>query len=348
MEAIIAPLETLPVSTMTLIAVSNVFFDIGAVYDHVPVHDATASEEIVRVIRASAKESRDARRANGGVREEPTLTSDGLVLSIAVRNERRGIVIRKRRRVNKRHGEQPPSRPTKRARVSTEHSTSFRNAVSIDMAIGDKIVNFKVTMNGKFQITGARSIKHALSCVLSFWKLIQCATTHRPRLYVPQTDDTTFRFFVVPCMRNTDFSIGFMIDRSKANDMFQQQTDVCTSHFEPSWGSPGVVVRYRLTTDICDMPLPLFRVVDDPYDVCEEPSIVYRDYLATMTPRERARRQHPRNVSLFVFQSGRVNVSGICAPYIAPVYEWAVNLLCEHRNEIELSLEPMRPVVTVV
>ena len=78
----------------------------------------------------------------------------------------------------------------------------FRNAVTVVMYAGGKRINFKVSKNGKFQLTGVRTIDQAHACVKTLWKYImeypsiytfsdskEIPTTSPSRVVSPVSDD---------------------------------------------------------------------------------------------------------------------------------------------------------------
>ena len=49
----------------------------------------------------------------------------------------------------------------------------FRNSLTIVMVINKKNINFKISSNGKIQMTGCKSYEQAESCIIEFWKKLQ-------------------------------------------------------------------------------------------------------------------------------------------------------------------------------
>ena len=81
----------------------------------------------------------------------------------------------------------------------------FRNSLTIVMKIAkDKLLNFKLSKNGKFQITGSKYDQHAKECIKYFWEII------RPSTELYKMSGTNFNVTFITVMTNIDFNLGFL------------------------------------------------------------------------------------------------------------------------------------------
>ena len=79
----------------------------------------------------------------------------------------------------------------------------FRNALTVVMKIDDKLINFKISNNGKFQLTGVKKDEQAIKCIQYFWNKLKNTKFSKESISI------TF----INVMTNIDFNVGFIINR---------------------------------------------------------------------------------------------------------------------------------------
>ena len=87
----------------------------------------------------------------------------------------------------------------------------FRNSLTVVIKVDEKLLNFKISRNGSFQITGCKKDRHAELCVYYIWAYIR----EDEQLYKLKDDASIFKVIFMPVMRNINFNIDFKIDREK-------------------------------------------------------------------------------------------------------------------------------------
>jgi len=190
------------------------------------------------------------------------------------------------------------------------------------MMMDGKRVNFKVSSNGKFQMTGCKSTNQAEKVVKSFWLQIK----DNPQLYKFTNTTSIFSVLFVPAMRNIDFSVGFFIDREKLSQYINQHTNY-HSILEASFGYTGLNVKFPVNNDI--EKLSIHKVINDG-DSWQVQKACFKDYLGMLTPKERDKALSKKRYTTFlVFQSGKVIQSGMCSEYQRPVYNIFTDIIKE-------------------
>jgi TATA-box binding protein (TBP) (component of TFIID and TFIIIB) len=189
----------------------------------------------------------------------------------------------------------------------------FRNALNIVIRITDKIINFKVSKNGKFQITGCRSYDHAIQVVRYFFDYV-------PTEFICHVPPIEVVFYTV--MTNIDFNVGFCINRQKLDTIINESTNI-NSLLETSFGYTGVNIKFPIEQEI-DVSIPRLRYHPD--KTVEIDNIQYKY----------SQKKKKYNTFL-VFHSGNIIMSGPNPLYMKSDYNTFVSLLRMWRTDIEES-----------
>ena len=107
------------------------------------------------------------------------------------------------------------------------------------MFISDKkTINFKLSKNGKIQMTGCREDNDAHICITNFFTMLfnSCCKNY---LNLLGTNNDIYYYTV---MTNIDFNIGFEINRQKLNELINAHTEY-NSLLETSFGYTGVNIK---------------------------------------------------------------------------------------------------------
>ena len=171
------PFDEIPVSTKTVIARTNATYNIQNLFDKLPVQPYV----VIPKKRGSRK------KAHIPTVDPNAHLPDGSIVTLKFFEATRGTDLKKKK--------------------STKY---FRNALSVVMRVGGKLVNFKLSKNGKFQMTGVKTNSHAVDCVKYIWKYIMDTGDHT--LYELNGEDLDVVVKVV--MTNIDFSLGFAVHRA--------------------------------------------------------------------------------------------------------------------------------------
>jgi len=180
---------------------------------------------------------------------------------------------------------------------------SFRNAINvIGLMPNQKRINFKVSKNGKFQLTGCKEDQHAFTVVEQF--------IQRMRLYCPsdclhrKEDDIHIRISFKTVMTNIDFSLGFLINRLKLDELINKHTQIY-SLLETSCGYTGVNIKFPVQYAYWKDPIPLLVCEWNPHHVPFRKSLsMCHDPISAMPTKQRYN-------TFLVFHSGNVIMSGM-------------------------------------
>ena len=149
----------------------------------------------------------------------------------------------------------------------------------------DKFINFKISQNGKFQITGCKNEDHAIFTVKTFWNYVKKFKELNidDENYIYKKEGN-FRSIFMTVMTNIDFNVGFLINREKLDKLINSDTDF-KSLLETSFGYTGVNIKFPMQKEI-DHKLPYMEIADDD----EEEKVsdkTYTDYIGFLEENEK-------------------------------------------------------------
>jgi hypothetical protein len=211
----------------------------------------------------------------------------------------------------------------------------FRNALNVVLSLGNKCINFKLSKNGKFQLTGCKFLWHAQVSVVAFIGMI--------RKYCPNIAGIHQRVEALPItfqtvMTNVDFNTGFTINREKLDQLMNDTTSFY-SLLETSFGYTGVNIKFPLPKEwwkVLEVPRVLihWNGTDKEYPVVEGCDKVVYDTVLQPSDRQRLGVKNKFNTFL-VFHSGNVIMSGMSPQLMTPDYTSFCKLLEQWAPEIK-------------
>ena len=211
--------EDIPVSTKTFIVMTNITIDIEKLFNFLPV-----TEYILVQKKRGRKKKVETIDPNKDIKE-------GSIVTLEYGSRLRGICLKKKK---------------KKEGKSTDY---FRNSVTVVMIEDGKKINFKISRNGKFQMTGCKYDSHAEQCVKHIWEYIK----EEKDIY-NMFEGSVFRAIFIPAMRNIDFNLGFTLDREKIDEYFNKHTEYY-SLLETSIGYTGVNIKIPITKPITELKI---------------------------------------------------------------------------------------------
>ena len=248
------------VSTMTFIVMTNLEFLIEKIFHILPV-----TEYVVVPKPRGRRKKEDKVDPNLGI-------PDGSIITLKYLNNTRGVDLKGKK-------------------------SFFRNSMTVVMVIDGKHINFKVSRNGKFQMTGCKTDKHAKQVVEFMWNYI----SQYEGVYSFSEGERPWALFD-QVMRNIDFSIKFKIIRDKLDAYVNTHTDY-NSLYEPSAGYTGVNIKMPVEYDKNKLKI-LKREFDGEEWV--ESVVSYTEYLDRLKPKEREKKMEKESSNTFlVFHSGK-------------------------------------------
>lgn len=192
---------------------------------------------------------------------------------------------------------------------SKEKSGFFRNSVTVVMFVENKLINFKLSRNGKFQVTGCKHDGQAEKCVLYIWKYIK----DHPEIYSFSEGDT-LKAIYNPVMHNVDFYLGFQVNREALDEYINMHTPY-TSLFETTLGYTGVNIKIKSEYDPKN-----FKIKTKEYlpGSVKTTLISFEEFLKKYKKKDLHK---PVYNTFLVFQSGKVIMSGKTMPFMRDSYD---------------------------
>tara|TARA_B100000686_G_scaffold142661_1_gene150101 strand:+ start:178 stop:1062 length:885 start_codon:yes stop_codon:yes gene_type:complete len=288
-------LEEIKVSTKTIIAIANISIDINKLYDFLPVE-----KYILIKKKRGRKKKIQVNDPNADIKE-------GSIILMKYQDKYKGILLKK---------------PKKTARKKKY----FRNALTIVMILKNsdntnKLINFKISKNGKFQITGCKNILHAHCVIKYMWDLIKDTVD----LY--ELKDPSFKVVFNTVMTNIDFNLGFLINRENLDKYINRNTDY-NSLLETSFGYTGVNIK---------IPFELDK------DKIKLSQLVYKEnkwVKSLIEPGDYINKKKPKYYNTFlVFHSGNIIMSGMRKEFMKDSFEFFLKIIDECKDYIKEKLD---------
>ena len=206
----------------------------------------------------------------------------------------------------------------------------FRNSLTIVMKIDEnKLINFKLSKNGKFQITGSKNDDHAKLCIKFFWNMV----SEWVELY--KMNGTEFVINFITVMTNIDFNLGFIVNRENLDKYINHNTDN-NSLLETSFGYTGVNIKFNSNIYPSNALIPQLRYNGEWIDNI----IKYGDYFKSLSEKEQNKiLSKDKYTTFLVFHSGNVIMSGLSKEYMKDKFEIFMNIIKECKNVIEENLD---------
>ena len=302
--------EDIPVSTKTIIAKTNLALDIEKIYEKLPITDY-----IVVPKRRGRKKKSDVIDPNKDI-------ETGSIITIEHEDKIRGVDLKKKASAKKKRGKY------------------FRNSVTIIMIVDGKPINFKISRNGKFQLTGCKTDHQAETCLKYFWKYIK---DEKDTYTAEKTEDegVELEILFIPAMRNIDFSLGFLVDREKLSTYINKETRF-NSMLEASFGYTGVNIKFPVIDDLIYLDIKQFTAKTDKKGeiVWKEELVPYTKYLESLPLKEQDKKLNKSRYNTFlVFHSGKTILSGLCDTFQKATYYEFLEIIKEAYDEIKEKLE---------
>jgi TATA-box binding protein (TBP) (component of TFIID and TFIIIB) len=208
------------------------------------------------------------------------------------------------------------NRPNKKRKI-------FRNSTTIVMIIENKRINFKISLNGKFQMTGCKSLQQAEKCVKYFWGYIKDTDTY-------SLSGEFFEAYFRPVMCNISFYLGFMINRENLDYYFTMNYPQYPSFWETSIGSAGTNIKFPVT-NLDKINIKKLRYSDNKW----MKSFVSYEQYKNLFCVEKKKKDDGKHTTFLVFHKGKVNMSSVDLEMMDDPFYSFVNIINECRHEIE-------------
>ena len=214
---------------------------------------------------------------------------------------------------------------------------NFRNAINvIAMMDAHKKINFKLSKNGKFQLTGCQNEDQAMIVVRRFVET--CLRYCRACVHCP---DPTLRISFLTVMTNIDFSLGFAVDRQRLDTLMNKSTPF-HSLLETSFGYTGVNIKFPVTIPWWTLDIPVMECDLYAWQGEDGASLVWQYDKRPMDKVEtdaQKRYEHQKRYNTFlVFHSGSVIMSGMNKPVMKEHYNLFQTIMRTWKEKIQERL----------
>lgn len=296
--------EDIPVSTKTFIVRTNITVDIEKLFQFLPITNFVLVPK------------RRGRKKKITITDPNKNIPDGSIITLDLANNIRGVVLKKKKKNNDK---------------STDY---FRNSITVVMVVDNKKINFKISRNGKFQMTGCKQDRHSELCVKYIWEYIR----NQPELFT--LTEKHFKAMFIPAMRNIDFNLGFILDREKLGRYFNTNTDYC-SLLEASVGYTGVNIKVPVKKSITTLKLKELTYKNGNW--VEPDYVSYQTYLDTLKPKEQQKKLDKERFNTFlVFHSGKTIMSSMCEDFARETYYEFISIIQKSYKKFEEKLKPIQ------
>lgn len=295
--------QNVPISTQTIISVSNLKFNLNLMYQYLPI-----TEYIILKKKRGRKKKVEVVNPNQNI-------APGSIISIQNKTNIRGSILKESKKDNK---------------------TYFLNSITIVMVLENgKLINSKISQNGKLQITGCKNIEQCVEMIKYLFKHIkeievQIGQSMFALKYGSKSTNSNPTFIFNVVMKNIDFKVKFNINREKLNQFMNEHTEFC-SLFESSVNT-GVNIKIKSNISY-DTHLDSIEILPDLS--VHRSKVPFSNYTSYLDEKEKKKENKKEKYHTFlVFHSGSIIQSG-SGPEMIDVYNKFINVLNKHRKEFE-------------
>lgn len=292
--------DEIDISTETIIGKTNWKINIQELFFNLPV------TEYILVAKKRG------RRPKNEVKVEPQELHDGEIITLKLGDKVRGIDLKSKKK-NK-----------------ESNSNYFRNSITIVMYCNGKLINFKISKNGKFQFTGCKNEDNAHKC-LDYVKTYIYSLPNKKILVTPL--NTPVEVVYITVMANINFSLGFCVNKENLDNYVNKNTDYY-SLLETTFGYTGVNIKIPLTR-VDNIPI-IKMTYHSSKDEWYRENISYKDYISFMDDKEKIKeRSKSRYNTFLIFQSGNVILSSPHKECMRETYHEFIGIINKCRHIIE-------------
>lgn len=304
--------DDIKVSTKTFIVMTNISLNIDNLFKFLPITDY-----ILVPKRRGRKKKNEPDDPNKNL-------LSGSIITLEYQNNIRGVDLKKK----------------KKKKDDKKRGNYFRNSVTIIMVMDDKKINFKVSRNGKFQMTGCKKDEHSEQCIKWFWDYIKDSkdiyTMNDQESSESKDSKPVLKAIFIPAMRNIDFALNFFVDREKLDEYF----NTCTTYhslLETSFGYTGVNIKIPVVKPIQALKLKQLTYRNEKWE--DSMYVPYDDYLSMLPEKDISKKLKKQRYNTFlVFHSGKVIMSGMDSVFMKDVYYEFLDIIRDCYDVIEERL----------
>lgn len=300
------------ISTMTIIGVTNWNLNIEKLFENLNI------TEYLVIPKKRGRKKKE-------IKEDPNRhIKDGDIITLKYKDKIKGVDLKNKKNNGKKG--------------------YFRNSITVVMFVGGKFINFKISKNGKFQITGCKKDIHAQLCTQYIWNYIQKSSESSSICRIKKNESPSVIFITM--MTNIDFNLGFNINREALDDYINTKT-LFNSILETSFGYTGVNIKIPLKCTEkkcldcekdgkCGGDPPYTRLILKGGDNWVLDEIEGDIYFSGLSSKDQKKELSKNRYNTFlVFHSGNVILSSKHHYYMEKVYKNFIEIIDNSRHIIE-------------
>lgn len=284
--------KDIPISTRTIIVSTNTTININNMYNNLPITPYTIIEK------------KRGRKKKDFIEQIQRDVEDGSIISVKYQGNVRGVELKKKKKSSK----------------------FFRNAVTVIISVNSKLINLKISANGKFQVTGCKDFENCKLAIKYMFDKIVCKLD----TYLEKYDDD-IKIIFNNVMTNKDFSVGFIVNRENLDQIINNDTRY-RSLLETSFGYTGVNLKMKLDKNVKRTFNCLnLNIKSKTYT---DSTIEYEDYVKNLNEKELQKEHKDRHITFLVFQSGNVIMSGMNEVFMEKYYNIFFDIIEQNKDKV--------------
>lgn len=210
----------------------------------------------------------------------------------------------------------------------------FKNSICIVMML-DKLINFKISSNGKFQVTGCLNIDHPKQLVkVMFDKMVNGVTFHTK-------DNEPLKVVIEPVMYNLSFQLNnIYIDRTELDKLCRSDDNKFISiYYANDDLFDQIQTLKRNFEKNPDLVFPLLTLCKDGSWVEDNVTLeYYNNNIKNITSKSIKKKDRIYRVSLMVHGKGKVIMSGFGLKHMKIVYNEFIEFVTKHIKRINIPV----------
>jgi hypothetical protein len=312
--------DNINISTETVIAKTNWKINLKELHSNLPI---TVYNEIPK---------KRGRRPKNEKKVEPQKLNDGEIITSIYCSDVRGVNLKSKKRKVEKEDDKKDNK-----KIKEEKDSYFRNSITIVMQCDNKLINFKISKNGKFQFTGCKTDEQAHKCLNYIKNYIYPLPNNRKILSLPL--NTHLEVIYVTVMANINFSLGFCINKENLDEYINKNTDYYSLLLETT-GYTGVNIKMPLSK-MDHIPITKMTYITEKED-WEKEILSYKDYILLLDEKERNKEKEKcksKYNTFLVFQSGNVILSSPHKECMRDTYHKFLSIINNCREQIEEKIQ---------
>lgn len=295
--------EDIAISTQTIIGKTNWKINTQELFNNLPITD-------YKVIP-----KKRGRRPKEEKVVVPQVLEESQIITLKLGDKLRGVDLKSKKKQKDESKEK-------------EEKSYFRNSLTVVMFCEGKLINFKISKNGKFQFTGCKNDYHSQLCLDHIRKYISLMPDKKIGM-LPLNSNLEVIYTTV--MTNINFSLGFCVNKENLDEHINKNTNY-HSLLETTFGYTGVNIKINIPK--LDNVLVIKMLYKDGEWIKND--ITYNQYLLTLEDKERIKEKSKvRYLTFLVFQSGNVILSSPHKSCMKETYENFIDMIQKSKSFIE-------------